>query len=48
MGDEEMAECHDAISQVFSEYIDLYEKGGTKASKEFYEIIDTSDFLAPS
>ena len=43
MGDEEMVECHEAISEEFFEYIDLYEKKVAKASKGLHEIIDSSD-----
>ena len=44
MGDEDMAECHEAISEEFSEYIDLYKKEAAKVSKELHEIIDSSEF----
>ena len=44
-GDEEMAECHEAISEEFSKYFELYEKKAAKVSREHHEIIDSSEFL---
>lgn len=48
MGDEDMAECHEAISEEFFEYIDSNKKEISKASKELHEIIDFSDPLMRS
>ena len=45
MGDEGMAEWHKDIRDEFREFADFYEGEAAKASKEFRDIIDSSDPL---
>ena len=45
MGDEDMAEWHEKISDECFKYAEFYKEETAKASKELFEIIDSSDPL---